>query len=494
MEVKKRLGGLSRTRNYYRLDGLAPSVDFRVHSCDLVSLERGVLERVFYVKDEADRFNSPPKPIPGVYESEFAKFFREVTKYLRSTIPITPEHFVSLYKDRRKHTYAAAAEDLLIHPLTRKDARTKSFVKADKLNFDAKPDPAPRIIQPRSPRYNVAVGCYIKPIEKRVYRAINKVFGHPTVMKGYNASQVGTVIAAKWHAFSVPVGITIDAKRFDQHVHVPALKCEHEIYYFIYRSSKGKLRKLLDMQLENNGVCYTDEGVLIYTRDGTRCSGDMNTALGNIILMCSMVYTYMLPKNIKYQLVNNGDDSTIITEAKHIHLFDDLKPYFLSLGFSMKIENIAYELEKIVFCQASPVWTPDGYRMVRDPHISLAKDCTCIFSLTSPSSLSKYCSVFGEAGLSLTSGIPILQEFYKVFKRVPYSASNYVMESGMAMLASGMSPKEAPVHARTRYSFWRAFNITPDEQRVFEEIYTNATLTWTPGVDPEPFPPWPPTV
>ena len=112
----------------------------------------------------------------------------------------------------------AAVESLKVSPIEEKDSYLNAFVKCEKINRTAKLDPAPRIIQPRKPRFNVCLGRYIKPIEHAIYRAIDKVFGSPTVVKGMNATERGLLLARKWARFSDPVAIGIDAKRFDQHV------------------------------------------------------------------------------------------------------------------------------------------------------------------------------------------------------------------------------------------------------------------------------------
>jgi hypothetical protein len=82
-----------------------------------------------------------------------------------------------------KAVYQRAVDSLRSEPVRRDDARIKPFVKAEKINVSKKPDPCPRLIQPRSPRYNVEVGVYLKPLERLVYRAIAKVWGGQTVLK-----------------------------------------------------------------------------------------------------------------------------------------------------------------------------------------------------------------------------------------------------------------------------------------------------------------------
>jgi len=69
-------------------------------------------------------------------------------------------------------------------------------------------------------------------------------------------------------------------------------------------------------------------------------------------------------------------------------------------------------------------------------------------------------------GLALTTGIPIWQEFYKMFspstKRVHSQEMLKVTESGFAMMTQGMHSRFAEPTAESRYSFWLAFGTCPD--------------------------------
>lgn len=84
-------------------------------------------------------------------------------------------------------------------------------------------------------------------------------------------------------------------------------------------------------------------------------SGDMNTALGNCLLMCCLIMCYMDAKSITYEYINNGDDAVIIVEDIHLHLLADLPNWFSEMGFDMVVEPPVYSLEEIEFCQMHPV-------------------------------------------------------------------------------------------------------------------------------------------
>lgn len=282
-----------------------------------------------------------------------------------------------MYTGRKRTIYQNAVDSLIEKPLTRKDGYLSTFLKAEKINFTAKPDPAPRVIQPRLPRYNVIVGCYLKPLEHKIYRALAQMHGSTVVAKGLTIDQTGRLIASKWGQFHSPVAIGIDASRFDQHVSAQALRWEHSIYNKIFESDE--LAEALKWQINNIGFARCKDGCIKYQKEGSRMSGDMNTALGNCMLMCCLIIAYLDSKNIKYDFINNGDDAVLFLERKHQECLGDLPAWFERMGFTMVVEAPVYELEQVEFCQMRPIKLgANDVTMVRNYPSSLAKDLTCL--------------------------------------------------------------------------------------------------------------------
>jgi hypothetical protein len=482
LEVHRVVGRPSKTRKTYLVDLVSPNVEFLAHNNSIVNLERAVNERVFYVSTK-DGFKSPPRPENDlVFARNLRSFENQLKNHLFKTTPISYDSFVSLYRGRRAVIMQQALDTILAgETVTQWDARIRAFVKAEKHNFSAKFDPCPRVIQPRSPRYNIEVGRYLRPIEERLYRAIAKVFNSRTVFKGMNAVEQGRLMKQKWDKFTMPVAIGLDASRFDQHVSPTALRWEHNIYGRCFRDRRP-LMKYLHWQIANKGVGYCKDGNIKYKVDGCRMSGDMNTALGNCLLMCAMVYSYLDHCGItKYELANNGDDCTVILESEHHTLFvTHLDQWFTSMGFTMKVENPVFKFERIEFCQTRPVLGPYGYQMVRIPQVAMAKDCISLIPINGRVEYEAWLAAVGMGGLSLTSGMPVWQSFYKSFLRGSAGRAPRVDDqySGFKMLGEHLEPKESPVSEESRYSFWVAFGITPDQQANIEAYYDNVNLRY----------------
>jgi hypothetical protein len=369
--------------------------------------------------------------------------------------------------------YSKAVESLHIQSVRKEDAHLSTFVKAEKIST-LKGDPAPRVIQPRSPRYNVELGRYLRHLEKKFMKAIDGVFGEPTCIKGYTNDEVGVIIKDKWAKYIRPVGIGLDASRFDQHCSIDALKFEHGFYTGVYPTSK-LLPKLLDWQLYNEGKGYTPNGRVKYRKLGCRMSGDINTSLGNYILMCSMVWGFMRSLGISnYSLVNCGDDCVIITERRHTRVIQrTLHSWFLDRGYTMKMEDPVYELEEVEFCQARPVTYGNGCKMVRNVRTAMGKDCHCVNNIRDIATRKAWSTAQHNGGLSLSRGIPVVEKFYSRFKVYDDVGKHQPFSSVTSMHKWAGNDTPCEITPLARYHFWKAFGLTGDEQIALEQRLEN---------------------
>lgn len=466
-----------------RVSGQSPPVHIFGFDRDINTLEKAVKERVFFVKKNGI-FTAPPKPAEGNFASILQDSRNELIKLLPKTAPMTRRQFVDTFRGRKKAIYERAHANLLQGRVSKKLSKVKIFVKYEKTLAEGK-EKVPRVVSPRTTEYNIELGRYTRRIEKPVYKAIGKLFGHPTVIKGYNAVKSAKILYEKWNMFKNPVAVGLDASRFDQHVSKQALEFEHSIYLSCFPGGKHQkqLGRLLKWQLINDCVGYAPDGKLKYKTEGGRESGDMNTGLGNCLLMCCMVWSFGKKLEIKIQLANNGDDCVVIMEQKDLDRFmAAVEPYFLDLGFSMAVEKPVYKLEEIEFCQTHPVYlgpNHNDYIMVRVPSKALAKDTACLNNWTSPKMHRGWLHAVGSGGLSMTGGIPVFQDFYmkyleygKIWNKVGITQS-----WGVRKLAEGLDLKYADPSALTRASFYYAFGITPDEQICIENFYRKVQMS-----------------
>ena len=467
-------GRSPKQRRFIEVLGVGSKFQFGVHNNTLVNLRRGLVERVFYVERDGG-LAPPPPPEPEVFERSLGGYRDKLVGMLGDSRPMSRDEFLLMRRPSKRKVYQQAIDSLSLRPVERKDAYMATFVKNEKINFTKKPDPAPRVIQPRTPRYNVEVGCMISHREHDIYECIDTIWGGRTVMKGYNARETGEAVAAAWSEFKDPVAIGLDAERFDQHCSVDALIFEHSTYLAMYSGRRlRKLARLLRWQLNNIGFGRASDGTIRYVRRGCRMSGDMNTALGNVLLVCLMGKRFVDELGLRARFLNNGDDCTLIFERCHLQVVvERLRPWFLRYGYSMKVEDPVFHLEGIEFCQMHPVWTVDGWVMVRNSLVALSKDAI-ITRFETPETVQKWMHMVGKAGQALTSGIPIHQAYYECFIRSGVQGgrmTEFEENEGFWRLARGLSAKHSEVHPQTRFSFYLAFGIVPDMQVALEDMY-----------------------
>ena len=171
------------------LAGYGAGAQYGVHTDSLKNLCRGVVERVFHVV-RSGALATPPRPRPGVF-NRLSDIRKRLLRKLCRTPIVPPEEYPRLYAGRKQLVYQRAYDSLKQRAVRRSDAYVSTFVKAEKVNFSAKVDPAPRVIQPRSPRYNLSVGRYLKLFEAELVHGFERVFGYRVITKGMNADGAG---------------------------------------------------------------------------------------------------------------------------------------------------------------------------------------------------------------------------------------------------------------------------------------------------------------
>lgn len=397
-----------------------------------------------------------------------------------------PSHFpkmglrqtVACYRGPKRARYESAAASLQRDPLTAKDALLSMFCKFEKIVLGK---PA-RIISPRQSRYNLVLARYLKHAEKHFFRAINRVMGsrtRATVMKGLDVDQVAETLHDKWNCFNEPVAVGLDATKFDAHVQQTALRYEHSFYTSLYPWSR-ELRKLLSQQLVCNARAYCKDGRVRLTTTGRRASGDINTSLGNCIIMCALVFCYAFERNIRIELANNGDDCVVIMERNQLHDFTSgLESWFLTKGFRMVAEDPVYSMEEIEFCQMHPVLVGAHWRMVRNPTACIGKDLICLTSCPNALSFRRWLGVVGLGGAHLCDGVPVLQTFYDCVQRWGVSPREKFFTHTMNHTYFMQRKRTARVSSVTiaaRASFYFATGILPDAQVAIERGLLNTIM------------------
>lgn len=370
--------------------------------------------------------------------------------------------FLMGYSGAKREVYTKAFDDLRLFPFNRNDAYISSFVKSERINPNDKINPDPRMISARGPRYNCTVGLYLKPIEHRLYTMIGPK-GSRCIAKGLNCFDRAKLVIHKWNAFSRPVALSLDCSRWDKHVSRELLQIEHSFYVGVYHDQF--LKHILDMQLHNR--CKTRNGIK-YIAEGRRMSGDMNTAMGNCLLMCAMVEASFGGLGIGYDYLDDGDDCLVFLERGDLHIVRNVIPkMFIEFGMELKLENIAYVPEHIKFCQARPVYDGSSWRMLRDPYRTMSGGCTGFSAHRDRHLVHAMFTTIGDCELALCNGMPIMQSYALALKRHGRGVVRRVelnLLGDVYRRAIGLRPNVVGITVAARISFMEAYGLTPTQQ------------------------------
>lgn len=361
----------------------------------------------------------------------------------------------------------------------------RAFIKHEKLPIVEGKRLVPRLIQPRSPEYNVLVGRYIKAAEKPIYHTLTSIAADvsPVVGKGMDAFDLADCCKAKWDRFVQPVCVGFDQSRFDQHISRAALEFEHRWYTTLFHSKE--LSRLLSYQLTSSGTVICNDGAVKYKTEGGRGSGDMNTGLGNTILQFSLMFSYVhrvgLQGRVSYLV--NGDDSLLILERDDVVKLDGFAGFCEALGFVLKVEAPVTVFERISFCQMQPVWNGERYVFCRAFPTAFNKDVHTTFALTRENYIGYYAAV-GECGLAIAHGIPVFQAFYQWLSSFGTPLALDYELGGMYHWRGGSVARITDVAEESRFSFYLAFGVLPEHQIAIENGFAYRGLPdWRPDLE-----------
>jgi hypothetical protein len=186
---------------------------------------------------------------------------------------------------------------------------SKSFVKRENVMKQSQlgvQDYSPRLIQGRTPSYQVITGPYTLALSKYLAREWSRFSsGGILYSSGLTANELGHWFETRMNAWSSNVKqyaiVENDCSLWDGTLEVPAIK--HELrFYRKYTRPSRVVQQTMDMQVTTKGI--TPHGVF-YSVDGKRKSGDGNTSCGNSIIN-GHVHAYQITRAACQVAKNTG--------------------------------------------------------------------------------------------------------------------------------------------------------------------------------------------
>lgn len=388
------------------------------------------------------------------------------------------------YTGALRRKYLEAERSLMLDgPLSSSDVMLRAFLKAEKRapSIVAKP----RMIFPRSARYNLVLASWLKPFEHWLWGNL-KSLGNSgvkktrVVAKGLNPRQRANLIRRKFRQVPDCVVFEVDGKAFEAHVDVFQLRREHEIYAAAYPGDGG-LRRVLNKQLGNFGV--TANGVR-FGRSGGRASGDFNTGMGNSLIMLAVVDSVMRLTGARcYDTLVDGDNALLFVSRRDLsRVVEQFGPLALELsGHEMVLERPVDFLEGVRFGQSAPVEVASGWTMVRDWRKVLSNGSASHAHLQEPGFLKEFLQGVALCELSLARGVPVIGAWAESLRRCTEQGPSVRLhlhrdyEVLGVDLSRVMGAQYVEPTVRARESFARAFDVPPELQLAIESWLARGT-------------------
>lgn len=414
-----------------------------------------------------------------------AHALREATRRLRQALKHRSNQIVAWTRQQVAETfvgakrlmYLRACDSLERELVGRKDCLVQMFIKADKFTGKVEYPSRPRAIQGRTPRFNVELGRFIKPIEDNVYSwkgPHRRVQRSRVFAKGLTPEERGKLFVSKLRQFAQPMVFSLDASSFDSCCSVFHLSLLHTIYavllpdhYFAW---------LCSLQLANFGRTAHK---IRYSIRGNRMSGDMDTALGNCFITLFMLMAVTKTLRVrKWDVMIDGDDCVLIMERQPVTPAAIIAAY-QPLGFNVTCTVTGDQgdpvPEEVDFCRGRFCDLGKGLVLVRNVPRALAT-MGVTHKYQFPQANRTYLQVLKSSAmgeLSVCSAVPcvgplaaeITRQLSSVVPRVdelsdllPYMYRNVQL----------VHREHASVTMTGRLSIERAFGISVDQQLAYE--------------------------
>lgn len=379
--------------------------------------------------------------------------------------------------------YRRAAESLKTKALRTADFRLRMFIKQEKTVVDSCLDQpkTPRAIQYRGPRANLCLGRYILAFEDAFYASFQK--RNPsglTTSKGLSPLRRAELIRELWTE-SGSAALCLDFSRFDAHVTVDLLRDEHSCYAEAF----GKDRMLTWMLERQCCASGTSRLGFKYRQTGGRASGDVNTAVGNTLIVLALMKSLL--RDRRGNILCEGDDCVIFARPEVVlELNAELDQWSANCGVKVT-SSVAFDLSQVDYCSGKVLQHGDGSvshvrnwpkplysdglyvgRVVNDLHASSLRKAMAISALLSYAGQPVYSVLAARMWLLSQSG-PL-----KISASVRSVLANAVSGPfdgvGVSLQTRLRECWNMPVSEEARLSFAMSFGVSRERQLELESI------------------------
>jgi len=202
-------------------------------------------------------------------------------------------------------------------------------------------------------------------------------------------------------------------------------------------------------------------------------SGDPDTSDGNTT--CNEALICHLMRGVEFREKVLGDDSVIIFNREHLQVIKDrMEEHAKNKTYPwVTVYSFAFEFEHVEFCQCRPVWTINGYVMVRNPKRMLTRGLTCISQtvVKNPHQFYDWLRAVGDCEWSVNPGVPVLTAIAQYMRSF---SSRPIKEPHDTLYFKTIRREyNHTITQSARLSFYMAFGISVQNQYVIEKWFNS---------------------
>jgi len=367
-------------------------------------------------------------------------FGKHLMRRMSSVFAMSPRDVPLGFNGPKRLAYEQAAEKYLSDGFRLKAMLLKNMVKNEVVQMKASGLPDPRAIRYRSDlRANIVAGMVMIPATKPLKSAIDKWFcqqyGNPSRFV-VTAADRETQAAWLYEGFnSVPNAVVMrfDGVRYDRHFGQGPISFTQSIYKCVKQPDPAD-RAAFSLFCASR---CRDERNLMVCRDGRirydsppqRCSGDMDTWLGNEIGSAKMVDEIArrlaqegLPRGHGYYCATS-DDMAIVVPRCYVERAKELAEHvFRRHGFRTEVEVVSSDYRRFFWMQSFLYYddssrTRHGPRLIRLVRRAMTRDLISAKNFSDQSYYEGWLTSVGIAGLICFGDVPILGAMYAAILR-----------------------------------------------------------------------------
>jgi len=306
------------------------------------------------------------------------------------------------------------------------------------------------------------------------------------LVKGLDLTERAELLSAQLRPYAR--FIETDYSRFDRTISLPFLR-DVQNSLFLMVNKDPMFARALELTLNTKGKSALG---VTYNIEGTRCSGDAHTSLGNGLINAFITFTSLSALTAEeWTSIHEGDDGVIgVVETAHQAALNGLQiiPF---LGFNVK-QDVYNQIDDVSFCGRHYYSTPDGFREHADVLRSLDKFHTTVSNCKAmPLIRAKAMSYYATDATTPLIG-PLCYALLQATEGVSFSAMKRASRSDDRWITRDQEldfnadRPLMPISWEARISVYRRTDITPLEQIWYEQHYlqmaTRKTILCVPQI------------